>query len=104
MMRYEITVDDVARICIWRTRRHYGVMHADLRIPTKLKRRIDDWIDRYADLYAKSHATSWEKTHDDWLDFDREGIAIAKLLKPALGPNAEVYYRHESSDESEKVM
>ena len=96
-MRYEILVDHIARVCVWRTREHYGIDHNDLAIPTVLRQRIDIWIDRQVGLRDDA------ATHAGWRDYDEEGRQIARQLKPVLGPDAEVFYRAEASEEFERI-
>jgi hypothetical protein len=100
-MRYEIRVDHIARICVWRTRQHYGVMHEALAIPAAVRHRIDAWIDRYAEL--RRQPPEDDVAHAAWLDYDGEGRRIARQLKSVLGPDAEVFYYCEATDEYEPV-
>ncbi len=101
-MRWDIIVDHVARICVWKTRQHFGVMHEDLDISPELRRRIEDWIDLRIELQKRAGVDFEIQTA--WLDYDKEGRQIARLLKPALGQDADVYYFCESTDEYELVV
>jgi hypothetical protein len=76
-------------------------MHEDLAIPSALRHRIDAWIDRHAGL--RDQPPDNEAAHAAWLDYDEEGRLIARQLKPALGPGAEVFYYCEATDEFEPV-
>jgi hypothetical protein len=100
-MRYEIIVDHVARICVWKSCAHYGVMHEDLAIPVHLRDRIDQWIDWHIDLNDRLQDDP--DTYAGWLDYDEEGREIARQVKPALGPAAEVYYFCRATEEYERV-
>ncbi len=53
-MRYEIIVDHVARICVWQTRQHFGIMYRDLDVAASLRHRIDSWIDRHIELHDQA--------------------------------------------------
>jgi len=100
-MRYEIIGDHVARICVWKTRRHYGITHEELDISVALRCRIDHWIDRHIELNDRPQDDL--ETYAGWLDYDEEGRKIARLLKPALGADAEVFYFCRATEEYELV-
>src|SRR5262249_18003085 len=101
-MRYDIIVDHVARICVWRTRRHYAITSEELDIPVALRSRIEAWIDRHIEL--RDRPPDDPETWEGWLDYDEEGRKIARLLKPALSTAAEVYFFCEAREEYEPVL
>jgi len=100
-MRYDIIVDHVARICVWQTQRHYAITSEELDISDALSSRIEAWIDRHIEL--RDRPPDDLETCEGWLDYDEEGLKIARLLKPALGVDAEVYYFCEAKEEFEVV-
>jgi hypothetical protein len=52
-------------------------------------------VARYAEL-ERAEGFSGDRAHPDWLDFDREGYAIAFAVKAEL-PDWRVFYVEESS-------
>jgi hypothetical protein len=95
-------VDHVARICIWRTSKHYALTHQELRLALGLQQRIETWIDRHIELHDRLQDDL--ETYNGWLDYDQEGREIARQIKPALGPGAKVYYFSRATEEYERIV
>jgi len=70
------------------------INHYELKIPTELKQKIEDWNKQYQSIYVDDYPpdSKFETVRDEQ-KFIEIGYEIQKALQIELGDNYEVFYQ-----------